>query len=69
MILVLFFQHVEEALFGIRKRQKKFVNVLDQQSIILDEMFNQMVQINYQISPETLDNELMRYVYGASLPD
>ena len=69
MILVLFFQHVEEAMFGIRNRQKKFANVIDQRSIILDEVFNQMVQINYQISPENPDDELMRYAYGASPPD
>ena len=65
MILVLFLKHVEEAMFGIRKRQKKFANMFDQHSIVLDEMFNQIVQIN----PETADDALMRYVSGASPPD
>ena len=66
MILVLFLKHVEEAMFRIKKRKKKFTNVLNPQSIILDEMFNQIVQINYQINLEPTDDELMRYVSGAS---
>ena len=46
MILVLFLKHVKEAMFQIKKRKKKFANVLNPQSIILDEMFNQIIQIN-----------------------
>ena len=66
LILVLDLKHVDEAMYRIRKCQKKYSNMIDQHSIVLDEAFNQLVLCNYNAHPEIANNEPMQYVYDAS---
>ena len=58
-ILILDLKHMDEAMYGIRKRQKKYLNLIEQHFIVLDEVFNQIVLRNYNAHRETADNELL----------
>ncbi|KAF4403224.1 hypothetical protein G4B88_027995 [Cannabis sativa] len=61
-----FSEHVDDALFGIRKRQHLYQDVIAQDAIILDEKFPQLVTINFKSNPDIIDNELSRYISGES---
>ena len=65
-------QHLDECLFGIRKCQKTYVDLIPQDVAILDEMFTQLVTIvahqrreGTEVDPSTLDT-LLSYVQGKS---
>ena len=65
-------QLLGECLFGIRKCQKTYVNLIPQDVAILDEMFTQLVTIaihqrreGTEVDPCTLDT-LLSYVQGKS---
>ena len=47
IIFTLLLQHIEEALFGLRKRQKKYNDIFDQSVIVLDETFSQFILSAY----------------------
>lgn len=37
-------QHIEDALFGIRKRLQKYVDLFDQKIVIVDNQFTQWLE-------------------------
>ena len=48
-------QHVDECLFGIRKRQETHVDIIAQDVAVLDEMFTQLVKIAYHNCKENTE--------------
>ena len=47
IIFTLLLQHIEEALFGLRKRQKKYNDIFDQSIVVLDETFPELILSAY----------------------
>ena len=64
--VIIFLQHIDDALFGIRKRQHLYQDVIPQDAIILDEKFAQLVTSNFNSNLDVIDNELSRYISGES---
>ncbi|GMN46146.1 hypothetical protein TIFTF001_015324 [Ficus carica] len=55
--------HIEEAVYGIRKRQSKYRDVINQDVVILDEIFGQLLVMNAN-EDGIIDDCFMTYVRG-----
>ncbi|PON50408.1 hypothetical protein TorRG33x02_314560 [Trema orientale] len=58
--------HMEEVMFGTRKRQQNYPDVIKQDSIILDDLFSQLALSNFTTHPNTPDEAQLRYIAGLS---
>ena len=63
-VILIFLQHIDDALFGIRKRQHEYQDIIPQDAIILDEKFTQLVIINFNSNPGIIDEEISQYILG-----
>ncbi|GMN54192.1 hypothetical protein TIFTF001_023319 [Ficus carica] len=58
--------HIEEAMYGIRKKQSKYRDVINQDVVILDDIFSQLLVMNANEDGIIYD-ALMTYVKGDNL--
>ncbi|GMN19570.1 hypothetical protein TIFTF001_050941 [Ficus carica] len=56
--------HIEEAMYGIRKKQAKYRDVINQDVVILDDIFSQLLVMN--ANDDAIYDSLMSYVKGDS---
>ena len=53
-------------MYGVRKRQQKYSDIIKQDSVVLDEIFGQLLLINFNEDKHMVDEAFMKYVNGKS---
>lgn len=53
-------------MYGIRKRQNKYHDIIKQDCVVLDEIFGQFIRINHGSNKDVIDVAFMKYFDGTS---
>ncbi|GMN48068.1 hypothetical protein TIFTF001_017236 [Ficus carica] len=59
----LFTEHMEEVIYGLRRRQHKYSDIINQNAVVLDEVFGQLLVSNSYDS-DVIDDYLRKYING-----
>ena len=53
-------------MYGVRKRQQKYSDIIKQDSVVLNEIFGQLLLMNFNEDKHMVDEAFMKYVNGKS---